>query len=516
MKNTWKIAVSVSLAATALAATAMPTKKQLLEAQRIVNELTADDIRALNAKQKTAGEVAAAHLDHVDKAETEAGKYLLLQGAFRLYVRGEDYDAAADVLRRMKADVSDVPPEVMVALIDGEMRKVAHSKAPKVLAIYNEAKYTIKYSKRLTAAEAEAEKRGTSKSFKQLAECHVHLGNWKRALETFARARVTAAKWELDQTSVSDCDALKAAEYWYNYEAEDAEPFRAHAAELYRRALECGLITSSLHREVIEKRIRDMGFTIANGWAIPEGFSPPLEKSLKLADGVEMTFCACKPGSFTLARKLGWVKHRMLLKVNITRSFWAAKFFLSARQYAAFNTNDNVDIAVKKLEQTFPGDQIVMFPRQKEALEFISWLNKKYGSILPAGYVFRLPTEAEARYVSSRNGGQCHFRDLKKKNLNPKDFSGLKVMDMTSSTPGQWGVVKISYFDIPFFTADHVNSKSDLTGTKEETDPIRLGRSPLCLKAYNIVTAHSPNDRGYVRIVIAPDLIAEKTVQEKK
>ena len=258
MKNTWKIAVSASLVAVALAATAMPTKRQLAEAQKLVNDLTADDIRALNAKQKTAGEVAAAHLALLDKAETEAGRYLLLQGAFRLYVRGGDYDAAADVLQRIKADISDVTPEVMVTLVDGEMRNVAYSKAPKVHAIYNDARRTIKYRKRLTAAEAEAEKRGTSKSFKQLAECHVQLGNWKKALDTFAQARIPAAKWELDPDSVSDFDALKAAEYWWSYEVEEPEPFRAHAAALYRIALDGGLVTG-LRREVIEKRIKEVG-----------------------------------------------------------------------------------------------------------------------------------------------------------------------------------------------------------------------------------------------------------------
>ena len=182
MKNTWKIAVSVSLVAVALAATAMPTKRQLAEAQKLVNDLTVDDIRALNAKQKTAGEVAAKHLDIAAKADTEAGKYLLLQGAFRLYARGGDYDAAADVLQRMKKEISSFPPEVIVELVNCEMRRGTESKAPRVLAIYKDARHTIKYRKLLAAAEVNVEKRPTSKNLKQLAECHVHLGNWKKAL----------------------------------------------------------------------------------------------------------------------------------------------------------------------------------------------------------------------------------------------------------------------------------------------------------------------------------------------
>ena len=257
MKNTWKIAASAVLAAAALAATAMPTKHQLAEAQQLVKDLTAEDIRAFNAKQKTVGEVAAKHLDLAAKADTEAGKYLLLQGAFRLYARGGDYDVAADVLQRMKKEISNFPPEVIVELVNSEMRRGTESKAPRVLAIYKDARHTIKYRKRLAAAEADVEKRPTSKTLKQLAECHVQLGNWKKALEAFARARIPAAKWELDQKSVSDCDALKAAEYWWSYEADEPEPFRAHAAALYRIALDGGLVTG-LRSEVVKKRIEEM------------------------------------------------------------------------------------------------------------------------------------------------------------------------------------------------------------------------------------------------------------------
>ena len=72
MKNTLKIAATAALAAAALAATAMPTKRQLAEAQQIVKNLTADDLRALKTKQKTAGEVAAKHLDLAAKAASSS------------------------------------------------------------------------------------------------------------------------------------------------------------------------------------------------------------------------------------------------------------------------------------------------------------------------------------------------------------------------------------------------------------------------------------------------------------
>ena len=111
------------LACCALAATvcAMPTKQQISQAQPLVNDLTADDLRALKAKEKTPGDVAASHLALADKADTEAGKYLLLQGAFRLYARGGDYDAAAVPLQRMRGEIAELPPEVIVEIVNKEI-----------------------------------------------------------------------------------------------------------------------------------------------------------------------------------------------------------------------------------------------------------------------------------------------------------------------------------------------------------------------------------------------------------
>ena len=88
----------------AFGAWAMPTREELVQAQKIVEDLTADNLRALKAGSKTADEVAAAQLALADEAETEAGKYLLLQGTFRLYARTKNYDAAGDVLARLRSE----------------------------------------------------------------------------------------------------------------------------------------------------------------------------------------------------------------------------------------------------------------------------------------------------------------------------------------------------------------------------------------------------------------------------
>jgi len=244
--------------ACSLAVYAMPTKDELVQAQKLVQDLTADDVRALNAGTKKPGEVAAAQLAMADDAETEAGKYLLLQGAFKLYARSADYDAAADALARMRKEIADLPSEVVVELVNGEMRRVAADKAPKVLAIFRDAQRTIRCRKELAAAENAVKARpGNTAAQRRLAECHAGLGDWAKALEVFAKIGDEAAKYELDPSSAKGYDALKTANYWWEYQAKDDEPFKVHAAVLYRKGLADGSI-SGLRKTLAEKRVKRM------------------------------------------------------------------------------------------------------------------------------------------------------------------------------------------------------------------------------------------------------------------
>ena len=57
----------------------------------------------------------------------------------------------------MRKEIAGLPPEVVVELVNGEMRRVAAEKAPGVLAIFRDAQRTIKFRKELAAAEAAAQ-----------------------------------------------------------------------------------------------------------------------------------------------------------------------------------------------------------------------------------------------------------------------------------------------------------------------------------------------------------------------
>ena len=118
-----KLLITGCLLATAFAAVAMPNKKELAAAQKLVEDVIAPDVKALNAGRKTVRDVADIQMKLAAGAQSEAEKYLLLQSAFKLYSRGEEFDSAAKALMAITRDIKDVPPELITELVDKEFNR---------------------------------------------------------------------------------------------------------------------------------------------------------------------------------------------------------------------------------------------------------------------------------------------------------------------------------------------------------------------------------------------------------
>ena len=130
-----KLLITGCLLATAIAAVAMPNKKELAAAQKLVEDVIAPDVKALNAGRKTVKDVADVQMKLAADAQSEAEKYLLLQSAFKLYSRGEEYDSAAKALTAITRDIDDVPPELITELVDKEFNRDMGLNAPKEIEV---------------------------------------------------------------------------------------------------------------------------------------------------------------------------------------------------------------------------------------------------------------------------------------------------------------------------------------------------------------------------------------------
>ena len=118
---------------------AMPTPEEIKKAQSLVSELMADDVAAFEKGDKKAVEVGDAALEYARRAQTEAAKFVLYKGALQYFVRGKEYDKAAEAVEALRCAVKDVPPEAVVDLVRTAAKDVRGKDAPRLLALQKAA-----------------------------------------------------------------------------------------------------------------------------------------------------------------------------------------------------------------------------------------------------------------------------------------------------------------------------------------------------------------------------------------
>ena len=250
-----------SLALCAATALAMPEKKELVKTQPLVNELMSSVVDDYKAKKKTAKEVAETAEKFANEAEGEAAKFLLLKGAVTYYSRAAEYDKAADMVEAIKADVKDVPPEVLSEIISKATLRISSKNAPRLYALYKAARAQVKAQKELKTLEAALKKRpGNLVARREYAETLAVSGDWQKALQEFAQLKDTAAamaKAELDGKAKS----AELAEFWWSYKTQSEEvddALKARAAMYYKKAIDAEEL-SGLKKTLAEQRIAEVG-----------------------------------------------------------------------------------------------------------------------------------------------------------------------------------------------------------------------------------------------------------------
>lgn len=269
-----RLVAMVMAVGTAMMASAMPTKAELQKAQAMVNDVTAADVAALKTKAKTPAEVAAKHIELAGQAGSEAEKYLLLQGAFHLYVKGEDYDNAAKAIETMQTEIKDFNPEVIVELCGKALVRKMQDKAPKLYAIKENARRIVFYRKQLPIREAAVRKNPRDpQAQRKLAECYAELDDWPKALDVFVKAGGEFKKMSEGETS-GKVPAQELGDFWWSYETKsDTLVYKLHAAELYRKAIADDSF-KGLARTRAEQRVKEVAGNAAAVAADGQGISP--------------------------------------------------------------------------------------------------------------------------------------------------------------------------------------------------------------------------------------------------
>ncbi len=262
-------------------------------------------------------------------------------------------------------------------------------------------------------------------------------------------------------------------------------------------------------------------------WTLPPAFDTPLVKELPLGDGVGMDFCACPAGAFVMSNLDKSTGH----KVTITRPFWLAATPVTARQLRLEFPDAGRDAAANALEAVFTNMNVAARLQGAIVRDYLRLLNLKYGKLLPAGFVFRLPTEAELEYAI-REGGAIIPKNSDvwldaQKTQSLAASAGLEYRDNLRLLPKASGAhafgLATLWTDTEQAVLDSVderpgsdsankaiicanNEKDIITYADEEVDPLRTGSRQLSRQFPYQRWLNKYGPSGFIRICIGPRL----------
>ena len=291
----------------------------------------------------------------------------------------------------------------------------------------------------------------------------------------------------------------------------------------------------------------------------PRKLSHEKRYSFKLDNGACMEFCLCPAGTFSMSNVPGQTKQ--FHGVQLTRPFLISKFNVTANQWRDYGRHD-CEGTVREMEKLFAKEKFPICIKRNylQWCRFCDHLTERYRAILPEGYVFRLPTEAEMEWAMTAGEKMATFdrsrfddcssghRDDLKRSLEKKRFGDIKHFDtcgwyrscyVGGRTPANsWGVCDIRHDKVclDFVMAD-ARTKPELLDSnvdwgsgvpvrdlvyaeRTEIDPVRwdgLCGDRYVVRHFNMRRSLSPLEVARpAHIVIGPDVLTENKKAENE
>ena len=135
-----KLVACCAVALAAWTAMAVPTKAEVDAARKVVAELMADDVADQKAGRIKLPQLAEKALELADRAETDAARLLLLQGALISFAQGGDPARAADVLLKIRTDIADVTPEYEADVLSRAVRSIPSRKGGRLYGLLEDVR----------------------------------------------------------------------------------------------------------------------------------------------------------------------------------------------------------------------------------------------------------------------------------------------------------------------------------------------------------------------------------------
>ena len=169
-------------------------------------------------------------------------------------------------------------------------------------------------------------------------------------------------------------------------------------------------------RRDLPKKVREKTMKMMPAKWIPNKALRKLNRERKygfvMDNGAEMNFCLCPPGKFNMSNVDG--QDKLTHRVTLTRPFLITKYNVTANQWRDFGPHDCEGTA-RVLENLFKKERFPICVRRNyvQWCKFCAYLTERYRAILPKGYVFRLPTEAEMEWamMADENGGAQNLKE---------------------------------------------------------------------------------------------------------